>query len=61
MNQGKRSAKSKADFMSSFGIGSELAEFVDEFVKSPEKYYSMTSEKLSELENQMDAILSSFE
>jgi len=61
MNQSKGSVRSKADFMSSCGIGSELADFVDEFVKSPEKYHSMTLEKRSEIENQMDAILSSFE
>ncbi len=61
MSQIKRSANSKADFMSSCGIGSELAEFVDGFITSPEKYHSMTSEKRSEIENQMDAILWSFE
>jgi len=61
MNPGNRSAKAKADFTSSCGIGSELAVFVDEFVKSLEKYHSTILEERSDIENQMDAILSSFE
>lgn len=61
MNQDKRSERSKADFMSSCGIEAELAQFVEEFIKSPEKFLSISIEKRREIENQMDAILSSFD
>jgi hypothetical protein len=42
------------------GIGPELAEFVTELFAKPESFYSIPIEMRSELENQMDAILSSF-
>jgi len=43
------------------GFGPELAEFVIEFVEKPEMLFSMSFERRYEIENQMDAILSSFE
>jgi hypothetical protein len=60
VNENRKSARSKADFIRSAGIGSELAEFVAEFIENPENLFSMPSEKRREIENQMDAILSSF-
>jgi len=44
----------------SSGIGPELAMFVTEFVEKPEAFRSISFEKRREIENQMDAILSSF-
>ena len=60
MNEERKSARSKADFIRLAGIGPELAEFVTEFVEKPEIFYSMPFERRREIENQMDAILSSF-
>jgi hypothetical protein len=60
MNQPGKSAKSRADFISLSGIGPELAEFVDAFIKSPEQYIALTIDERRKFENQMDAILSSF-
>jgi hypothetical protein len=56
-----KSASSKADFIGLAGIGTELAEFVIEFIEKPEIFFSMSFERRYEIENQMDAILSSFE
>lgn len=56
----RKSAKSKAEFIRLAGIGPELAEFVTEFIESPGSYFSMPTKKRREIENQMDAILSSF-
>ena len=61
MNQEIESASSKSDFMRLAGFGPELAEFVIEFVEKPEMLFSMSFERRYEIENQMDAILSSFE
>ena len=61
MNEERRSARFKADFVRLAGIGPELAEFVTEFIEKPEIFYSMPSERRREIENQMDAVLSSFE
>jgi hypothetical protein len=61
MNEESRSAGSKADFMRLAGIGMELAEFVIAFLEKPEIFFSMPFERRHEIENQMDAILSSFE
>jgi hypothetical protein len=58
-DQGKI-AMSKVDFIGLAGIGPELAEFVTEFIKRPETFFLMSFEKRCEIENQMDAILSSF-
>jgi hypothetical protein len=55
-----KTAMSKADFIGLAGIGPELAEFVIEFIEKPETFLSMSFEKRCEIENQMDAILSSF-
>ena len=60
MNEERKSASSKADFIRSSGIGPELAMFVTEFVENPEAFSSISFEKRREIENQMDAILSSF-
>jgi len=61
MNQEIKNSSSKADFMRLAGFGPELAEFVIEFVEKPEMLFSMSFERRYEIENQMDAILSSFE
>jgi hypothetical protein len=61
MNEDSRSAGSKSDFMRLAGIGTELAEFVIDFMEKPEIFFSMSFERRNEIENQMDAILSSFE
>jgi hypothetical protein len=58
-DQGK-TAMSKNDFIGLAGIGPELAEFVTEFIERPETFFSVSFEKRCEIENQMDAILSSF-
>lgn len=61
MNEERKGASSKADFMRLAGIGPELAEFVIGLIEKPEIFFSMTFERRREIENQMDAILSSFE
>ena len=61
MNEENRSAGSKFDFMRSAGIGTDLADFVIAFLEKPEIFFSMPFERRREIENQMDAILSSFE
>jgi hypothetical protein len=58
-DQGK-TVMSKVDFIRLAGIGPELAEFVTEFIERPEMFFSMPFERRCEIENQMDAILSSF-
>jgi hypothetical protein len=60
MNDQGKTAKSKSYFLGSTGIGPELAEFVTEFIDRPEIFFSMSLERRCEIENQMDAILSSF-
>ena len=59
-NDGKRNARSKAHFIRLAGIGPELAEFLTEFVETPDRFQSMPFEKRREIENQMDAIIASF-
>jgi len=61
MNHEKKSARSRADFIRLAGIGPELAEFLTEFVEKPEHFYSIPFERRREIENQMDAVLLSFE
>jgi hypothetical protein len=61
MDEERRSAGSKADFLRLAGIGPELADFVIAFLEKPEIIFSMPFERRREIENQMDAILSSFE
>ena len=61
MSEERKSASSKADFIELAGIGLELAEFVIEFIEKPEIIFSMSVERRYEIENQMDAILASFE
>jgi hypothetical protein len=61
MDEESKNGSSKNDVMRWAGIGPELVEFVMEFIEKPEILFSMSSEKRCEIENQMDAILSSFE
>jgi hypothetical protein len=56
----EKTALSKVDFIELAGIGPELAEFVTGFIKRPETFFSMSIERRCKIENQMDAILSSF-
>jgi len=58
MNEVRKSAKSKAEFLRLAGIGSELAEFVTEFVEQPATFRSISLERRCEIENQMDMIFS---
>jgi hypothetical protein len=60
MNEETKCASSKADFIRLAGIGPGLAAFVTEFIEKPENFISMTSEQRREIENEMDAVLSSF-
>ena len=60
MNEERKSARSRDDFIKLSGIGPELAEFVTEFIEEPEIFYSMPFEKRRKIESQMDAVLSSF-
>jgi hypothetical protein len=61
MHAERKRDRSRADFIRMAGIGPELAEFVTEFIEAPEIFFSMPFERRREIENQMDAILSSFE
>jgi hypothetical protein len=61
MNEERKSARSIAEFLRLAGFETELAEFVTEFVEKPEMLFSMSFERRYAIENQMDAILSSFE
>jgi hypothetical protein len=61
MNDENKSASSKADFIQLAGIGPELAKFLTEFVEKPDHFYSIPLERRREIENQMDAVLLSFE
>ena len=60
MNEERRRARSKADFIRLAGIETELAEFVTEFIEKPDIFYSIPVERRREIENQMDAVLLSF-
>jgi hypothetical protein len=60
MNDQGKAVLSQVDFLRLAGIGPELAEFVTEFIERPEIFFSMPFEKRCKIENQMDAILSSF-
>ena len=61
MNEESRNGSSKDEVMRWAGIGPELVEFVMEVVEKPEILFSMSSERRREIENQMDALLLSFE
>jgi len=61
MNEERKNAGSKADFMRLAGIGPELAEFVIKFIENPEIFFSMPVERRCEIENQMDAVIFAFE
>jgi hypothetical protein len=60
MSKEAMNASSKDDFIRLAGIGPELAAFVTEFVEKPDHLASIPLKKLRDLENRMDAILSSF-
>ncbi len=60
MNEERKSARSRDDFIRLAGIGPALAEFVTEFIEKPGIFYSIPFERRREIENQMDAVLSSF-
>jgi hypothetical protein len=60
MNDQRKTAMSKLDFIELAGIGPELAELVTELMEKPETFFSIPFERRREIENQMDAILSSF-
>jgi hypothetical protein len=60
MNEFRKSAKSKAEFLRLAGIGPELAEFVTDFVNQPEAFRLISLERRCKIENQMDVILSLF-
>lgn len=60
MNQTGKSARSRKEFIASSGIGTELADFLEAFVQSPEPFIALTVEERRRIENHMDAILSSF-
>ncbi len=61
MNDERKSAGSKAEFIRLAGIGTELAEFLNGFVEKPDNFYSMPFERRRDIENQMDAVLYMFE
>jgi hypothetical protein len=61
MNEERKSASSKADFIRLAGIGPELVEFVTEFIEKPEIFFSMPLERRCQIENQMNAIIATFE
>jgi len=60
MNEAKKRSSSTTAAYTLAGIGPEIAEFVTEFIESPEMFYSMPFERRREIEMQMDAILLSF-
>ena len=60
MNEERKTARSKADFIRLAGIGPDLAEFMTEFIDKPENFISMIFDRRLKIENEMDAILSSF-
>ena len=61
MNEESKNGSLKDEVMRWAGIGPELVEFVIEFIEKPEILFSMSSQRRNEIENQMDAILSSLE
>ena len=61
MNEESKNGSSKDEVMRWAGIEPELVEFVMEFIEKPEILFSMSSERRNEIENQMDAVLSSLE
>lgn len=61
MNEERRRASSKADFIRRIGIGPDLATLLTEFTESPEILFSLPLDRYREIESQMDAILSSLE
>ncbi|MFO7643052.1 MAG: hypothetical protein R6W95_01595 [Desulfosarcina sp.] len=50
----------RTDFIASSGIGTELADFLEAFAQSPERYIALTVEERRKIEDRMDAILSAF-
>ena len=60
-NDHGKPSKSMADFIRLAGIGPELAEFVNDFTERPEIFFSMSIKRRREIENQMDAVIATFE
>ena len=60
MNQTGKSARSRKEFSASSGIGTELADLLEVFVQSPDRFIALTVEERHRIEDHMDAILSSF-
>jgi hypothetical protein len=59
MNEERKGASSKAEFLKWVGIGPELADFLTEFVQKPETFYTMSFERRREIENQMVSVIAS--
>lgn len=57
LDNSKKTARSKADFIRLSGIGQELAMFVTEFIEKPEIYLSMPVERRRTIENQLDRVI----
>lgn len=61
MNEERNSAGSQTEFFRLAGIGPELLKLMTELIENPEKFFSIPVKRRRKMENQMDAILSSFE
>jgi hypothetical protein len=53
-----KSTSAQRDFMKMTGLSPELANFLTNFMGNPEVLFSMSDKKKSDIESQMDAILS---
>jgi hypothetical protein len=53
-----KSTSTQRDFMKMTGLSPELANFLTNFMGNPEVLFSMSDKKKSDIESQMDAILS---
>jgi hypothetical protein len=53
-----KSTSTQRDFMKMTGLSLELANFLTNFMGNPEVLFSMSDKKKSDIESQMDAILS---
>mgnify|MGYP003563245975 CR=1 FL=1 len=61
MNEERRRARSKADFIRRIGIGPDLATSLTDFTERPKILFSLPLDRYREIEYQMDTVLSSFE
>jgi hypothetical protein len=53
-----KSTSTQRNFMKMTGLSPELANFLTNFMGNPEILFSMSDKKKSDIESQMDAILS---